>query len=123
MGNVLLQIRAANEPEIMHDCKKIWLIIGQTLSGYALFRKEFFNPSSLVRVKHYLDAQHTFSKNRLFSKKLVLGQPNGWETFSTQATEVKKLILFFLSYSYYNFEETVTNFEKDMFGKVSLTSK
>ena len=36
-------------------------------------------------------------------KKLVLGQPNGYETFSTQAMEVKKLVIFLL-FSSYNFD-------------------
>ena len=30
---------------------------------------------------------------------------------------------FFLSFSYYNFEDTVTSFEKDVFRKESLTDK
>ena len=38
------------------------------------------------------------------------------ETFSTQATKVKKLITIF-PFSYHNFEDTVTNFDKDMFKK------
>ena len=37
----------------------------------------------------------------------------------SSATEVKKLSVF-LSFSYY-FEDTVTNFEKEMFRKESLT--
>ena len=38
------------------------------------------------------------------------------ETFSTQATEVKKLIIPPL-FSYHNVGDTVTNFDKDMFEK------
>ena len=64
---------------------------------------------------------HTFFyQNLLLYKKLVLGQPNGQETFSDQATEVRNLHLC-LSSSYYTFEETVTNFEKEMFRNESLT--
>ena len=35
-----------------------------------------------------------FCYKQLLCKKLVLGQPNRLETFSTQATEVKKLKIF-----------------------------
>ena len=59
-----------------------------------------------------------FYKELLF-KKLVLGQPNDKETFSIQATEVRNL-QFFLSFSYHNFKDTVTNFDKDMFKKESF---
>ena len=38
------------------------------------------------------------------------------ETFNTQATEVKKLIIF-PPFSYHNVGDTVTNFDKDMFEK------
>ena len=48
------------------------------------------------------------------------GWPNHQETFSTQATEVKKLTIFF-SFSYHNFEDTVSNFDKDMFRKESFS--
>ena len=41
------------------------------------------------------------------------------ETFSTEATKVKKLLLFF-HFQYPNFEGTVTNFDKDMFRKESF---
>ena len=61
---------------------------------------------------------HTFYKKLIICKKLVLGRPNRGETFSTQATEVKKLGMF--SFSYHNFEDTVTNFDKDMFRKESF---
>ena len=44
----------------------------------------------------------------IFYKKLI-----------TQTMEVKKLIIFF-SFSYYNFEDTVTYFDKDMFKKESF---
>ena len=39
-----------------------------------------------------------------FCKKLVLERPNREETFSTQATDVKKLIIFF-SFSYHTFDK------------------
>ena len=48
---------------------------------------------------------------KLIYEKLVLGRPNWQETFSTQTTEVKKLIIFF-SFSNHNFEDKVTNFDK-----------
>ena len=58
---------------------------------------------------------HFFSYKKLIYKKLILGRPNRYETFSTQATEVKKLIIFLFSYN--NFEDTVTSFDKDNFRK------
>ena len=42
-----------------------------------------------------MDTKYTFFKKGSY-KKLVLGQPNGYETFSTRAMEVKKLIIFSL---------------------------
>ena len=58
---------------------------------------------------------HTFLfHKKLIHKKLVPGQPNGQETFSTQVMEVKKLKKKFFAFLL-QFEDTVTNFEKDMF--------
>ena len=62
---------------------------------------------------------YTLFCKKLVCNKLELGRPNLWETFSTQATEVKKLIFFF-SFSNHNFEDTVTNFDKEMFRKKSF---
>ena len=45
--------------------------------------------------------------------------PNCQETFSTQATKVKKL-LFLFHLQYPNFENRVTNFDKDRFRKESF---
>ena len=50
----------------------------------------------------------------------LLRQESGKETFSNIATEVDKLMLFF-SFSYCYFEDTVTNYGKDMFRNQSLT--
>ena len=58
-----------------------------------------------------------FSYKKLICKKLVLGRPNRYETFSTQATEVKKLIIFLFSFN--NFEDTVTTVCLLEFGRVS----
>ena len=41
------------------------------------------------------------------------------KNFQYSSHEVKKLVVFSL-FSYYNFEETVTNFEKDILRKESL---
>ena len=41
------------------------------------------------------------------------GTAKSLRTFSTQAAEVK----FFFLFSYHNFEDTVTNFDKEMFRK------
>ena len=48
---------------------------------------------------------YTLFCKKLICKKLELGRPNLQETFGTQATEIKKL---FFSFSYHNFEDTVT---------------
>ena len=61
-----------------------------------------------------------FETYTLFYKKVVLGRPNCQETFSTQATNVKKLLGFFFHFQYHNFEDTVINFDKDMFRKESF---
>ena len=60
-----------------------------------------------------------FFNKKLIHKKPVLVRPNRQETFSPQATEVNNLILFF-SFCYHNFEDTVTNFDQDMFRKESF---
>ena len=64
-------------------------------------------------------SMHTFFYKKRTYKKPVLGQPNRQETFSTQATEVKKLMIIFSS-SCHNFEDAVTKFDKDMFRKASF---
>ena len=61
-----------------------------------------------------------FFHKRLIYKKLILGWPNCLETFSTQATKVKKLLDFFFHFQYHNFEDKVTNFDKVMFRKESF---
>ena len=38
--------------------------------------------------------RYPLTNTHFLNKKIVLGQPNGKETFSSQATEVKKLIFF-----------------------------
>ena len=66
---------------------------------------------------------YTFFDKKLLYEKLVLGQPNGLETFSTQATGVKKLFRFsfvFLS-QFCRCSNQVK--KKDMFRKESLTYK
>ena len=56
---------------------------------------------------------HFFDK-KLVYKELVLGQPNGKETFDFQAMEVNKLKIF-LSFSYYNFGDTATQVKNNVF--------
>ena len=70
-------------------------------------------------VTFFLNKIHTFLYKKLIYKKLVLGRPNRKETFSTQATEVY-INLHSFSFSYHNFEDEVTNFDKDMFKKESF---
>ena len=55
---------------------------------------------------------HFFFYKKLLHKKLVLGHPNHQEMFITQAEKVKKLFSFF-GFLINEFEDTVTNFEKD----------
>ena len=66
---------------------------------------------------HHIYLCAHFSK-KLIYKKLVLGQLNGQEMFSTQAMEVKKLKI--LSFSCYNFKSTATYLDTDMFMKESF---
>ena len=55
-------------------------------------------------------------------KKLVWDSQIAKKFSGTQATEVKKLIIFFFIFNH-NFEDTVTNFHKDMLRKETLTVK
>ena len=60
---------------------------------------------------------HFFIRDSFIRNVRVLGRPYHQETFSTEAMEARKLMI---SLSYHNFEDTVTNFDKDMFRKESL---
>ena len=62
---------------------------------------------------HHIYHRAHFLK-KLIYKKLVLGQLNGREMFSTQAMDVKKLKI-----SCYNFKSTATYLDTDMFIKES----
>ena len=57
--------------------------------------------------------KYTLRYKKLPFKKLVQGQPICQETFGTHATKVeKKSYNISFSFSYYNFGDTVANFER-----------
>ena len=73
---------------------------------------------ALVINKNALSDVHFNSYEKPLYKKLILGQPNGQETFSTHATKIKRNL--FLSFFCYDFEDTITNFNKNIFIKASF---
>ena len=64
----------------------------------------------------------TSNTHFIFNKKLILGQLNG-KLSVLKPPKSRNLTFFFSSLSYYSFEDTITNFERDMFRKESLTYK
>ena len=85
------------------------------LIKFDYFRKIFSKFSYNFR-QLYENQQSTHFYKKLIYKKLVVG----WPTLLAKKLSVLKsqrLINFFFSFSYHNFEDTVTNFDKDMFRK------